>query len=103
MEVITNTGTEVKISVTLECGGLTMDAMDFACDFFTSSSKVVHLDKSEMTREDEKTYVAVVDTAGMASGSIQMKVRAIIPDSDCPDGKRTEIATVDTEIEIRNK
>lgn len=101
LEVITNTGTELKLDISLECAGLTMDAMDFRCEFFTSPSKVVTLSKSDMVRQSEDTYRAVINTDGMASGCIRMKAYAEIPDSDCPDGKRTEIASIDTEIEIR--
>lgn len=101
METVTNTGTEIKVSVRLECGRATMDEMDFEADFFTSSARTVHVTKSEMVRSNDGTYTAVIDTEGMQTGDIHMRVRAEIPDIDCPDGWRTEIATIDTGIPIR--
>lgn len=100
METRTNTGTELKISVALSCGGKTMDEMDFVCDFYTSQAKVVRVEKAVMIRQEDGTYVAIVDTTGMASGTIQMKATAQIPDADCPDGVRIEVSTIDTEIEV---
>lgn len=101
MEIVTNTGTEIKVAVSLECAGKTMDDFNFVCDFYTRRNQIARVMKSDMHRESESTYIAVVDTSLMPSGTIMMSVNAQIPDSDCADGMRTEKATICTNINIK--
>lgn len=99
-EQTTNAGTEIKIAVALDCGGVSMDNMRFFVDFFTNPKHKVRVGKEQMRRESAKQYVAVVDTSGMATGVVRMRVEADIPDSDCDDGYRKEIVTTSTDIFI---
>lgn len=97
----TNIGTQIKLAVTLQCAGLTMDDFGFSVDFYTNPSRAVTIAKSGMIRESESQYVAIIDTADMSAGEIKMRVTADIPDDDLDGGLRKEILTQGTGISIR--
>lgn len=95
------TGTEIKLNVSIESiGGLTMDEYDFKVDVFCSNSKVVSATKKDCIRIDEKNYVVLVDTNAVGHGRLRCKITAELPDIDFADGYRTEIAILDTGIDI---
>ena len=94
-------GTELKINIHVEpIGGLSMDDYDFQADFYVYRNRKVSVRKEEMIRVDENDYIAIVDTERTGMGKIRMRLTAYVPDEDLPDGLRTEIATVDTDITI---
>lgn len=97
-------GNELKLSVRLtELGeDYTMDDVDFVCKFYTSRSHIVEVAKEDMMRNDANEYIAMVDTYGMASGSLKMLVCADIIDADFEGGIRHESDTVDTGITLIN-
>ena len=100
----TITGTEMKFALSLSLpGGLTMDDVDFTADFYIYPSKVQRVTKAEMERQDDGTYVSVVDTALLRSGGpILCQVEVSLPDASCADGIRTEIVTLNTGEYIEN-
>lgn len=95
-------GTVVKINVHVEricC--LTMDDYDFVCEFYVYPNKKVTVAKKDMIRKNEDNYVAIVDTSVVGAGTIRVRVTAMIPDGDCPNGIRKEVGTCSTGIIIK--
>lgn len=99
---ISITGTIVKINVHFDrIGNLSMDNYDFSCDFYIYPNKSITIHKNKMIRLDEDNYIAVVDTAIIGAGEIIMRATAMIPDGDCPNGIRKEVAGCSTGIVIK--
>ncbi len=96
----TNTGTQLKFALGLQCAGLDMDEYDFTARFFTYSDSYVDVRKSDMVR-DGSAYVAVVDTSFLGEGEVRVTVTARIPDEDVSGGTRREIATTGTGVVLR--
>lgn len=95
-------GTQLKIAVTADLGGVHMSEVDFVCYFFRSgdSEHGVVVKKAEMTFVGEDEYLAVVNTSDIGAGEYLMKFTAQIPDSDLEDGLRTEMVCVPTGIRV---
>lgn len=96
-----NKGSLLKFNINIQCENKTMDELDFICVFFTTPNSKVEIDKVNMIRKDENNYIAVVDTSKLPPGSIKVKTSVFIEDSDCPDGKRTEITTQETDVTFK--
>lgn len=97
-------GTEFKINVHVEpMDGYHMSDYDFDCSFFVLPNKRVEINKADMKEIDSDNYIAII-TSSMASilgrGTVKMRISAKIPDADFPDGTRTEIAEVCTNVVI---
>lgn len=97
-------GTELKINVHVEpIDGYHMSDYDFECQFYVYTNKCVVVSKADMKQIDGDNYVALI-TSDLANkigrGTIKMRITAHIPDSDFPDGLRTEIAEVCTGVVI---
>lgn len=97
-------GTELKINVHVEpIDGYHMYDYDFDCQFYVYTNKSVSINKTDMKKIDNDNYVALI-TSDLANkidrGALKMKITAHIPDSDFPDGLRTEIAEVCTGVGI---
>ena len=96
--------TEYKINVHAEpIDGLSMDKYDFECQFYVYSNKVVTIKKEDMkqnevdNKPDPDNYIAILDSEkvkALGRGSVKMRFIAHIPDSDFPDGARTEVAEI---------
>lgn len=95
-------GTEMKLNISIEpIGGKTMDDYDFVVEFYCNPSKKVAVKKNDMKREDNKNFIACLDTSSLGPGKLKCKVIAEIPDGDFKDDeKRTEVQVVETGIEI---
>lgn len=94
-------GTEFKINVHVEpIGGYHMDDYDFSCKFYIYMSRAVEMKKSDMIRVDADNYIACIDSSKIGIGAVRMRITALIPDGDFPDGFRTEVETVDTKVMI---
>ena len=99
---ITIVGTQIKFALSLSLpGGLTMDEVDFSATFYTVTNRCVAIGKGDMSRQDDGTYVCVVDTGTLGAGRIKCEVEALLPDSSMPDGKRKEVVFIDTGEDIR--
>lgn len=95
-------GTILKINVSAQWGGgVTMDDVEFYCEFYISSSKIVHVEKSEMLRIDANNYVAIVDTSMLGTGALKVKIDANVPDTDCYGGIRREVVRTECGITIQ--
>ncbi len=96
---MSNVGTELKINVHVEpIDGFHMSDYDFTCRFYIYANRYVELGKSEMIRVDDDNYIACIDSGKLSAGLIMLRITAQIPDSDFPDGIRTEIETVSTGV-----
>lgn len=85
-------GTEIKLNIHVDpIDGLHMSDYDFSARFYTRPTKSVTVNKDEMIKIDDDNYLALVDTATMPLGVLQMVLIAFIPDSDFSDGTRTEV------------
>lgn len=94
-------GTEMKLNISVDpIGSTTMDDYDFVAEVFCSPSKVITVPKGEAIRVDANNYVVLVDTTILGVGKVKVKLTAAIPDEDFSDGFRTEIAVIDTGINI---
>lgn len=97
-------GTVMKFALSLDLpGGLTMDDVDFEARFYIYGNKVETIPKSGMVRQDDGTYVLVLDTSRLGSdGRIKCQISVDIPDANCEDGVRTEIIRVETDETVKN-
>jgi hypothetical protein len=77
-----------------------MDDYDFEVEVYCSPKRPVMATKAEMIRVDSDNYIVLVDTNIVGAGSLKCKVTAYIPDSDFPDGLRTEVAMSDVGVNI---
>ena len=96
--------TEYKVNVHAEpIDGLSMDKYDFECQFYVYSNKIVTVKKEDMKQNevngqlDPNNYIAILDSEKVKSlgrGSVKMRFIAHVPDTDFPDGTRTEVAEI---------
>ena len=94
-------GTEMKLNISVDpIGDITMETYDFVVDVFCSPSKVLTISKGDAIKVDANNYILLIDTTALGTGKVKVKLTAIIPDDDFSDGFRTEIAIVDTGINI---
>lgn len=94
-------GTEMKLNISVDpIGDITMETYDFVVEVFCSPSKVLTISKEDAIKVDANNYIVLIDTTALGTGKVKVKLTAIIPDDDFSDGFRTEIAIVDTGINI---
>lgn len=94
-------GTELKLNVNIEpMGDVTMDDYDWSADVFCSTKRVVTVKKDDAIRIDSDNYVLLVDSLELGAGDVRVKFTAYIPDFDFSDTIRTEVAMVDTGLNI---
>lgn len=97
MDTTTITGTGKVFAVSADpIDGYCLSAYDFSCDFFCNMKSRLTIKKSEMTKVDDNTYLAMVDTSKIGSGEIMMEMKANIPDTRWEGGYRIEIARIGT-------
>lgn len=95
-------GTEVKLNINMEkIDGYGLDTVDFFVEVFTETGfKSVRIDKRDAIRVDEDNYIIRVDTAELGAGRYWIRLTALLPDSDFPDGYRTEKRTAFSGVTI---
>ena len=94
-------GTELKLNVNINpFGTVTMDDYDFIVEISTQRTSC-EFKKSQLLRQDENNYVVLLDSKKLGLGVLKCKVTAYVPDTDFPDGIRTEVLSIDTGIIIR--
>ncbi len=96
-------GTELKLNINIEpIGGMTMDDYDFEVEVISGSFKKssIVIRKEEAKPIDSNNYIICFSTSEVGVGKLMCRVTAYIPDGDFADGKRTEIAAIETGIEI---
>lgn len=95
-------GTELKIKINVKpIDNIHLSDCSFSCIFFINTSKTVVLDKSQLLKVDDDTYIALLNSEDLGVGTIKMTINIKVPDSDFSDGYRTEIETVCTGITIK--
>ena len=84
--------TEVKIAIESEDVDLTVCKFDV--EIYIRRNRKVCLPKKKLMRViGTKQYMAVVDTSLLGPGGpVNLVVRAQVPDENCVDGYRTEVA-----------
>ena len=94
---ITIVGTQIKFALSLSLPGQLFFFNDNAATkIYTASNRCVVIGKEDMLRQDDSTYVCIVDTDMLGAGRIKCEVEALLPDSSMPDGKRKEVVFIDT-------
>ena len=99
-------GTEMKLNIAVEpIGTITMD--DYKSPFFVevycTPNKIVKINSEDDTacaRVDSNNYIVLVNTDNIGVGKVKVKLIAEIPDTQFSDSYRTEVALIDTGIEI---
>lgn len=96
-------GTEMKLSVSIDpVNNLTMDEYDFECEFFCHPNRRVKRTKLEMLRENSNSYIALLKTRELGTGSLHCTVSAFLPDTyGGPDWERTEVWSKELNIFIK--
>lgn len=95
---------EYKLNVHVEpIAGYHMEELNFKCVLFVYPNKAVEVGKAMMVKVDEDNYIIPL-TAELVKiigrGQLKLKIIGEIPDSDFPDGLRTEIAEICTDVVI---
>lgn len=89
---------EKKVSVNVEpIDGLHLSDYDFKCVFYTYTNRGVVIAKEDMKKEDDDTYIAILDSEkvrALGKGSVKLRFIGYIPDADFADGYRTEVDDV---------
>ena len=98
-------GTKIKPIISVDpIGGIHLSECDFKCKFYNSRGRTVYLDKEELLKKSDDSYVARLDSNDFGPGSIMVTVTIQVPDPDFDDGLRTEVvslwtgATIDPEL-----
>lgn len=95
---------EYKLNVHVEpIAGFHMEELNFKCVLFVYPNNAVKINKGDMVKVDEDNYIIPLTSELVkivGRGQLKVKVIAEIPDSDFPDGYRTEIAEVCTGVVI---
>lgn len=87
-------GTELKFLVEITAGGFTMADDDFTVTIRRGSKQRV-FQKSELIEDENHKFYVCFDSAEFGTGVIQAIVTAYVPDTDFPDGLRTEVYMMD--------
>lgn len=95
-------GTEIKFNFNIEpINGVSMTSYDFEVfAYCAGTTQKIQVPKGDCTEVDSDNYVLPIDTSALALGQLIIDVYAYIPDLDFPDGLRTEICRIETDIKI---
>ena len=94
-------GTEEKFNLRISpLGDLHAADYDFSVKAYSNKSANLIIPKDECIMVDNDNFIVRVDTSALGLGQIILEVTAYIPDSDFPDGLRTEIARYTTDTLI---
>lgn len=95
-------GTEVKFNLNIEpIDNISMDDYDFLIyAYCKGSAQRVEVPKSDCTEVDNDNYTIPIDTSGLSLGQMFVDIHAYVPDNEFPDGFRTEIIRIETELNV---
>ena len=99
-------GTEMKLNIAVDpIGTITMDdyKSPFKVEVYCTPNKKVEINSDDDTacvRVDSNNYIVLVNTDNIGVGKVKVKLIAEIPDTQFSDSYRTEVALIDTGIEI---
>jgi len=96
-------GTESRVSINItNLDNAKLSDCDFTATFYTTdkeNNKYV-VNKAQMAKRDDDTYVCVVDTGFIGVGRILVEILLFVPDVLCSDGNRKEIVRSATDITV---
>ena len=87
-------GTELKFLIEIEAGGFSMVNDDFTVTIKRGTKQKVFA-KADLARDAEDKFYVCFDSAEFGTGMIQAVITAYVPDTDFPDGLRTEVYLID--------
>lgn len=90
-------GTELKFKVEIQAAGFSMERDNFTVTIRRRSHELL-FKKEDLVTDGEGGYYVCFDTAEFGPGLINAVVTAYVPDSDFPDGLRTEVLSMDLVI-----
>ena len=101
MEITSIIGTEEKFNLWLApLGDIHASDYDFSVKAYSNKQANLVIPKHELIMVDDDNFIVRIDTSALGLGKIILEVTAYIPDSDFPDGLRTEIARYTTDTTI---
>ena len=83
-------GEELKYKVVITSQGFSMADDDFSAVAVCGSRKVTYR-KQDFLLDQEGNYYLAIDTTQFRKGELCLVTYAYVPDSDFPDGLRTEV------------
>lgn len=83
-------GEELKYVLTLEAPGFNMNHDEYEI-IVSCGKKQIKYTQDDIFMDVEGNHYLVIDTSGFKKGDLYATVYAYVPDTDFPDGKRTEI------------
>ncbi len=83
-------GTELKFKVKITAEEFSMDDDDFKI-VLVNGTKKLEFDKKDLIHTSDGKWLVCFDSNDMGVGEVWMISYAYIPDSDFPDGFRTEV------------
>ena len=83
-------GTEKKYLLEIKSSGFNMETDDFNVTIKRGANEI-HLEKSDLVQDNLGNFYITFDTADLGTGVASITVTAYVPDSDFPDGLRTEV------------
>lgn len=95
-------GAEIKFQLNIApMNGFRMSSYDFRVVAYCKDTKQkLEVTKEECTMLDDDNYIVPVDTASLGLGELLLDVYAEVPDDIFPDELRTDVARLETYVEI---
>lgn len=84
-------GSDFKWAVNMTCEGFSMDDDDWKIVVTRGKNTVEYTKDNSIKDEQEDQWYITVDTLALGAGQCYITFVAYVPDSDFPDGIRTEI------------
>ena len=87
-------GTELKYIVEIGAAGFSMLNDRFCVDIMRGPN-ALHFEKDDMEVDEQGNWYVCFDSLALGTGKVTAKVTAFVPDTDYPDGLRTEVQKMD--------
>ena len=83
--------------IEIGAGGFDMLRDKFSVDILRGPN-CLHFDKADMEVDESGHWYVCFDTMALGTGKVTAKVTAFVPDTDYPDGFRSEVQKIDLVI-----
>ncbi len=83
-------GTDLKFQITINATGFDQSKDKYNIDLYCGDKKLSFTQNDVINSKGN--YYLVVSTSSLNPGMMRMVITAMIPDADCDDGYRNEIA-----------
>lgn len=80
-------GTELKVALTIECDGFSMDTDNWTAEV-CCGRKHIDYSRTQNTVNVDGTWIMLIDSTLLGAGLYWLVTEYDVPDSDCPDGVR---------------